>query len=185
MREHRVLQALFRFARQGKGATVYVDTVALPDWVPVVSDPEATTIDTWSKAERDIIESLRRLEEARTKEIADAADRSSRMVRRDLGDIPADLVSERRAEDGRGGAKVWINQGLESYNPHGQVDLPDWIQPTRFSEQLPLRLNKGPVPKKQPHRSRVQREREQQAKFKRRRYRQYQQMEMERWYRSA
>jgi hypothetical protein len=185
MREHRVLQALFRFARQGDGATVYVDTVALPDWIPVVSNPEETTIDTWSSAEQDIIGSLKQLEEARTKKIADEADRHPRTVRAVLGDLPTDLISERRAEDGRGGAKVWIDSGIDSRNPYGQVNLSAPRSPTRFSEQSHCRGSKGIVPKKSSRQLRVQRERKQQAEFQRRRGRQIQQMQMERLYGSG
>lgn len=35
MREHRTLQSVLRFGRDGGGATVYVDTNTLPSWVPV------------------------------------------------------------------------------------------------------------------------------------------------------
>jgi hypothetical protein len=38
MREHDTLQALMRFGRDAGGATVYVDTNTLPEWVPVHAD---------------------------------------------------------------------------------------------------------------------------------------------------
>lgn len=185
MREHRVLQALFRFARQGEGATVYVDTVALPDWVPVVAAPDATDINTRSPAELHIIESLKRLDEGRTREIAEEAGHASRTVRSVFDDLPNDIVSERRAEDGRGGAKVWGDEDLDALNPYGHVDLPNVGPPTRFSEQSPYRGDNGIVPKKPIRELSVQREREEQAKFKCRQHRQIQQMEMERLYGSG
>jgi len=185
MRENQVLQALFRFAREGKGARVYVDTVALPGWVPVVAPPWESTIDTWSPAEQDVMESLKQLGDARTSEIAKAADRSPRTVRKVLGDISSNIVAERRAEDGRGGAKVWSNQGMRSSNPYGQVCLAAGGDAARFSEQMHLGSNNGIVPKKPPHKLQVQREREQREELERRRHRLIKQIEMERWYVSS
>jgi hypothetical protein len=37
------LQAMFRFGRDGNGATVYVDSDVLPDWVPVHGHGDVTT----------------------------------------------------------------------------------------------------------------------------------------------
>lgn len=47
MRENEVLQAVMRFGRDGKEATVYVHTAALPEWIERAED--LPTIHTWSK----------------------------------------------------------------------------------------------------------------------------------------
>ena len=183
MREHQVLQALFRFARQGNGATVYVDTVALPEWVPVVADPEETNIDTWSPSDLDTIEALKRQGEARTSEVAEEADCSSRAARGTLKDLAGDLVAQRQAEDGRGNAKVWIDDGLGSINPHGYVDLPTRQSPTRFSEQIRLVTHNGIVPKKSIREQKTTREDPaDRREFYRRQQRWTRQKQMEEWY---
>lgn len=182
MREHRVLQALFRFAREGDGATVYVDTVVLPDWVPVTASPEETSIKMRSDSEDNVLTTLRSLNEGRTKTIAEEAGHSPRTVRKVLNNLPESIVSKHPAEDGRGGAKVWRDENIVSLNPHGRVGLPTSNRQTRFSVQSPYRVNKGSVPKNTPHQQRVQDKREARTQFERRKQRWTQQMQMERRY---
>lgn len=186
MREHTVLQALFRFARQGNGATVYVDTICLPDWVPVVAKPKETSIATWDSAAAkwEIIEALEQHGEARAKVIAEETGRSVQYVRRTLNGLVDDGdVSKRPAsDDGRGGAQVYVDEQLAQLNPYGQVDLPESINPTRFSKLTRYRSKNGTVSKKTRGQLRREREREEYAEQKRHRWRCQEQIRMEERY---
>lgn len=186
MREHTVLQALFRFARQGDGATVFVDTICLPNWVPVVANPSETSIDKWDSAtgKWEIIEALKQLGKARTKQLADKSGRSVQYVRRILNILVDDGVvsKQRSSEDGRGGAKVYVDEQLDQINPYGRVSLPDWSEPTRFSKLSRYRSTNGSVSKKTQHQLRVQRGRKEYAKHQRHRRRWRKQKLMERKY---
>jgi hypothetical protein len=55
------------------------------------------------------------------------------------------LVLKRPAPDGRGGAKVYIAQGLAKRNPYGLVNLPDLR--ARFSQLSPNNTLQGRVSK--------------------------------------
>ncbi|MFD1513032.1 winged helix-turn-helix domain-containing protein [Halomarina rubra] len=59
MREQQTAQAMLRFGRDGGGATVYVHTAALPDWVPVHDTGEV--IRTRSAGERAVLAACRDL----------------------------------------------------------------------------------------------------------------------------
>ncbi|WP_157224577.1 hypothetical protein [Natronococcus occultus] len=59
MRENEVLQAVMRFGRDGKQATVYVHTAALPEWVERAENLPA--IHTWSKGMNKVLDAIRDL----------------------------------------------------------------------------------------------------------------------------
>lgn len=61
MREHVVLQAAMRFGRDGKGATVYLHTGAIPEWVPIAG--RARLIGEWSDGFWQVYEVIRNREE--------------------------------------------------------------------------------------------------------------------------
>ena len=146
-----VVQAVFRFSRHGDGATVYVDTGVLPDWIPTVAGPSTVDISTWSVGQRQVIQALRQLGNARTKEIAKQTTKTARHVRNVLEQLrQRDFIISLPAEDGRGGARKHIDIELSSRNESGPVDLPCLISSarrTRFSEQTPNNTSKGAVPK--------------------------------------
>jgi hypothetical protein len=85
--QRETLQAMFRFGRDGDGATVYVDTDVLPDWVPVHGRGEVTTM---CDGLRGTIEALEELDgPATTAEIEahDSVGITARRVRSRLGDL--------------------------------------------------------------------------------------------------
>ena len=189
MREHSVLQALFRFARERNGATVYVDTICLPDWVPVVADHCDTniTIRRASSDKEKIVEVLKQSSPAKTREIADEVGCSAQYVGRVLGDLAADdYVLKRDAPDGgRGNPKEWVDIHLQELNPYGHVELPRPGAASRFSKQTRYRTTKGTVSKNRFPQTSRQREWEERAGFERRQQGWFQQCEMEWWYESG
>jgi hypothetical protein len=118
------LQAMFRFGRDGNGATVYVDSDVLPDWVSVHGHGEvATTCDGL----RGTIEALEDLETATTAEIEDheAVEIKGCQIRRHI-----DRLRETGAvktgpdpEDGR--RDVHTLTDTAGITPDGVVTLPD------------------------------------------------------------
>jgi hypothetical protein len=146
-----VTQAMFRFSRQGDGATVYVNTGVLPDWMPTVAEPSDTEIQTWSNGKQDIIHALKQLGSAKTSEIANKSGLTTRYVRKVLTQlIQQDLVDSSKADDGRGGAKVYFDTGLSARNKFGLVDLPPVARESGFSEQTPNNTLEGIFPKNDP-----------------------------------
>lgn len=172
MREHQVLQALFRFARQGSQTTVFVDTISLPDWLPVVADPDETSITTWRSASKKkaILDVLRENGKARTKALAEEAECTSQHVRKVLNEYTnGGGVLKQDAPDGRGGAKIWVDQALSGVNPYGEVQLP--ILQTCFSKLYRYRSQNGSVSKRSP----AEEFHNQQSRWTKR-------VQMERWY---
>jgi len=180
MREHSVLQAVFRFARDGSETTVYVDTGALPDWIPVAAGPEDVNVFSWGDGEAEIIQAVERLGTARTREIADETSLSSRYVRGVLNKFcQRGLVSKRPAPDGRGGAQVYVDDGLSARNQFGPVDLPG--PQACFSELSPNNTLHGRVPKKRSGSLNIQTANEAHHEAMRRRRRQWEHVRMETW----
>jgi hypothetical protein len=123
--QSKVLQGVFRFARNGQGTIVYVKTGVLPDWVPTVAEPSDTTIKSWREGQRDIISALAQLGRGRAKEVAEEADRSSQYARQVLNELcQHGVVSKKSAEDGRGDAKIYVDDGIASLGSFALVDLP-------------------------------------------------------------
>ena len=120
MREHETLQAAMRFGRDGNGATVYVHSDTLPEWVPTAD--EGRVINCWSDGMKDVLDAAADLEEFRTAGIADhpAVDLSQRQVRDHLNTL-AERGYLDREHEGRG--FVWRDDGLHRVNDHGDVDL--------------------------------------------------------------
>ena len=120
MREHETIQAVMRFGRDGNGATVYVHTDTLPEWVPTAG--EGRVINCWSDGMKQVLDAAADLEEFRTTGIADhpAVDLSQRQVRDHLNTL-AERGYLDREHEGRG--FVWRDDGLHRVNDHGDVDL--------------------------------------------------------------
>ncbi len=120
MREHETLQAIMRFGRDGDGATVYVNTAAVPDWVPVT---RVEGVDEQSHADgmQDVIVVLRTTEAPWSSDsIAEQVSISRRQVRTYLGRLSewGHLTQER---DGR--QVRYTDVSVDSINPHGLVSL--------------------------------------------------------------
>jgi hypothetical protein len=143
-----VTQSLFRCSRHGGGATVYVDTGALPEWIPTVAEPSKTDIQTWSDGKQNIIRALRQLGSARTSEIVDETGLTPQYTRKVLTELSQQgLVKSSKADDGRGGAKVYSDAGLSACNKFGLVEIPPIPSSARFSKQTPNNTLQGTVSK--------------------------------------
>lgn len=123
MREHDTLQAAMRFGRDGKGATVYVHTDTLPDWVPTAG--EGRVIRTRSDGERQVLDAIDGQRYWTTREIADHPD--VQVTERRVHQILDDFVDRgyvtkgQSTDDGR--AIEWADAGLEELPDH--VELPE------------------------------------------------------------
>jgi len=119
------LQAMFRFGRDGNGATVYVDSDVLPDWVPVHGHGEvATTCDGL----RGTIEALEDLDgPSTTAEIEDhdAVQITPQAIRNRLETLreAGALVTRPDPEDGRRDLHTLTDTA--GITPDGVVTLPD------------------------------------------------------------
>jgi hypothetical protein len=127
MRENEVLQAAMRFGRDGNGATVYLHTSALPEWVPVERRLSNTAIDRWSDGMKEIHIVLKYSGKSawETKEIADQVTISERQVRSHLNKLAKYGYLDRHQE-GRG--HVWTDASLDQIRERGHVDFSDTVE---------------------------------------------------------
>ena len=117
MREYEVLQAVMRFGRDKKGATVYVHTSALPEWVP---RKQGEVVRKRSDGERDVITALRRVNSGTTNEIASKADCSDQLASKHLGQ----LEDEGHVDRQRNGRNVvWSFVSSTGLNENFAIDL--------------------------------------------------------------
>lgn len=128
MREHEVLQAVMRFGRDGNGATVYVSTAALPDWIALRGRGE---VFRWSDGMRQVLDALHGMKEWKTSDLlittddgkqvldTDSSDRiSERQVRRNLQRL-YELGFLNREKSGTGW--LWIDSKLSKIQEVYQV----------------------------------------------------------------
>ncbi len=121
MTEHETFQEIMRFGRDGDGATVYVHTSAIPDWVPVAAEGRVlSTWDTGKGGRRQVIEAAAELGTWRASEIVDEVDLSHQQVLNHLHELE-DRGYITKEYDGRG--YQWEDAGLRDVNPHGDVDI--------------------------------------------------------------
>jgi hypothetical protein len=126
MREHETLQAVMRFGRDGRGATVYVHTNTLPAWIEDGDDPvltgEGRVIGTWSDGMRQVLDVGRELNEWTTAEIAEhpRVEIGERQVRDHLTRLTERGYVDRTVE---GTGFVWRDDGLHRVGEHGEVEL--------------------------------------------------------------
>jgi hypothetical protein len=121
MREHQTLQGALRFGRDGNGATVYVNTNTLPEWVPAKRVGGVLT--TKGDGEREAVEALTDLGGTGTAaEVIehDAVTVSDKTVYRVLDRLADDGRVEKSWTDGR---NVYTVEGFGDLNEHGDVDL--------------------------------------------------------------
>ncbi|MGB9986565.1 hypothetical protein [Salarchaeum japonicum] len=188
MREHRVLQALFRFGRMGTPTTVYVDTAAMPNWIPVEANPRDTNITPWKSAETrfDILTHLQKQSQASTGKISKKVGCSSQYVRDVLnGYAKKGIVEKRERPHEPGGAIIWVDQSSDAINPYGEVVLPDHRKATRYSKLRPYSNTKERVGNSPPPSLgslRKKREQKKMGEAQKRMRRWSRQNEMERWY---
>lgn len=139
MRYDETMQAVLRFARDERGATVIVDTCCIRDDLPV--DGQARVARTRSENERRIIEACRELqsdEDSWTRQdveewiatrYGDAAVPSSETVRRHLSEAVGDgLLLEAEARPGVAtefGAEAQLDQARQHGEAEVQAPLPD------------------------------------------------------------
>jgi hypothetical protein len=121
MREHQTLQGALRFGRDGNGATVYVNTNTLPEWVPTKRVGGVLT--TKGDSEREVIEAMTDLGGVATRtEIQQHEDVS--VSRQSI-----ERVLNRLSDDGRiekewdSGQNVYTVAAFGDLNEHGDVDL--------------------------------------------------------------
>jgi len=131
MADHGTLQEILRFGRDGQGATVFVHTSALPDWVPLAGKCEI--VSTHSDGLQQVLAVAAELDEWTTAELAQRIDIGERQVRKHLKQLHADGFIDRESQ-GRG--FVWRDTGLHKVNEHGKVDLTPVQQDTVSDEQV-------------------------------------------------
>ena len=121
MREHQTLQGALRFGRDGNGATVYVNTNTLPEWVPAKRVGGVLT--TKGHGERQAVAAMTDLGgTATTADVADhaAVDVSKETVRRVLTRLANDGRVDKRWDSGE---NVYTVAAFGDLNEHGDVDL--------------------------------------------------------------
>jgi hypothetical protein len=113
MREKEVLQAILRFGRDGGGATVYVLTAAIPNWVPKeVMIPRVRKFENGKKGGlRQVIDAIGDRAEWRTNDLRDQVSISVEQLREHLNTL-ADFGYIQRHGQGRG--RWWSNDCIES-----------------------------------------------------------------------
>uniref|UniRef100_UPI003EC13A7F hypothetical protein n=1 Tax=Halobellus sp. EA9 TaxID=3421647 RepID=UPI003EC13A7F len=122
MRENEVLQAILRFGRDGGGATVYVHTAAIPEWVK--RDGAVPEIRVWPPGMYQVLEAIRetRDREWRTSDITSRVSVSEQQVREHLHTLAEfGFVSYRR--EGRG--YTWSDESLSEIGQRGHVQFSD------------------------------------------------------------
>jgi hypothetical protein len=108
MREQSVAQAIMRVGRDGDGATVYVHTSAIPDWIPVTRGPECCEVKRWTAKQRKIVKAVEGTTEVTTSQIHNQpnVDSSRQYVARTLN-----RLSERGyvEKEDLGGKYIWTD----------------------------------------------------------------------------
>jgi len=124
MREHDTLQALLRFGRDAGGATVYVDTATLPDWMPTHGRGDVRGV---SDGLVGVLDALEDVGPASTADLVehDAVDVSARQVRTHLGTLEdyGVLSSTTDPDDGR--RTIYGVDNDAGVTATGVVNLPD------------------------------------------------------------
>ena len=122
MRENEVLQAILRFGRDGEGATVYVHTAAIPDWVK--RDEAVPDIRRWAPGMYETLEVINEIKkrEWRTNDVTTRVSVSEQQVRDHLHTL-ADFGFVSFRQEGRG--YVWSDESLEEIGQRGHVQFSD------------------------------------------------------------
>lgn len=121
-REFEVLQTILRLGRDGEGATVFVHTCALPEWInATVALPEIRPL---AAGMEEVVRAIEQLgsDEWRTAEISEAVEISSRQVRDHLNKL-ADWGYIDRHGTGRG--RRWSDIRIHETGRFGHVQFPE------------------------------------------------------------
>ena len=131
MRESQTAQNVMRVGRDGGGATVVLNTAAIPDYFPVV---EAGSVTEWANGMQEVLDAWASIspDEFKTIEVSDVADTdnvtvSERQVRNSL-DTFCDLGYVKKGDHPQDGRKnVYVDDGLGDVDPdkRAEVELPD------------------------------------------------------------
>lgn len=123
MRENQVLQAILRFGRDSGGATVYVHTGAIPEWLEV--ERQIPEVHTWAKGMQELFSTIDRLGVSSwtTKELAEYMSISIQMVRDHLRKLVnyGYLRTEKDEEDRR--RILYIDESLDEAGILGHVEF--------------------------------------------------------------
>ena len=129
MREGTVLQSLMRFGRDGDGATIYVYTGAIPEWVPLAGKGSVKKLPNGIRSVVDVVQDL---DEWRTKDLVeDIPERSTPALITESGD----MLSQRRVQDRlrdiyqwgfldrrkEGNGWIWENNGVSEIDKEYHV----------------------------------------------------------------
>ena len=120
MREKEVLQAMMRFGRDAGGATVYVHTAALPEWVE--RDEYVEEIRLWADGMKEVLDAISSVwkSEWRTKHIAEQVSVSSQQVRDHLHSL-TDFGYISCRNEGRG--YMWSDRNIKNISKRGHVQF--------------------------------------------------------------
>jgi DNA-binding transcriptional ArsR family regulator len=125
MREGEVLQALMRFGRDGEGATIYVITGALPQWVQKHVLAGSAKLKKWADGMNQVLAAIGDREQFRTADLLVSAG-ESRVLRTE----DSDPISERQVSrhltvlyehgfldrEKQGTGWLWQNTGVDRVN---------------------------------------------------------------------
>jgi hypothetical protein len=126
MREQSVAQAIMRVGRDGDGASVYVHTSAIPEWMPVTQAAESVEVRKWTKKQRKIIKAVEGSGRVTTSEVSDhpKIDSSRRHVSGVLNNL-AELGHLKREDTGKG--YIWTDININEISFPVGVDLPQSV----------------------------------------------------------
>ena len=129
-----VLQAAMRFGREEvdgeRGATVYIHTAAIPDWVPVEKQiPEIKSWQTQKDGVPKVIEAIRSLsswknEGWRSTDLYDLTELGDRQVRYHLDSLADSGYIERLGKIDTGNTLHYANVRLDDAGVYGHVEFP-------------------------------------------------------------
>lgn len=130
-----VLQAAMRFGREEvdgvRGATVYIHTAAIPEWVPV--EKQILEIDSW-QTQKDgvpqVIEAIRSLSSWeddvwKSTDLYGLTELSDRQVRSHLDSLADSGYIERLGKKGTGNTLHYANVCLDEAGVYGHVEFPN------------------------------------------------------------
>lgn len=119
MTHNATLQAAMRFGRDGRGAVVFIDTSALPTWVPHETRPGV--IKMWSEGLEKVYQEVLKHDEFVVQLIANNVDLSKRQVRRALNELQAKTDALEKDDSTR--PYKWKNKGLDDVVSGGWTKL--------------------------------------------------------------
>ncbi|ELY51076.1 hypothetical protein DV706_08475 [Natronorubrum bangense] len=120
MRELEVTQAIMRFGRDTNGATVYVHTAAIPDWMPISAKGR---VSDRGRGYGQVVRALSEIQRASTDDIA--AHSEVKIKNRQVGRVLDKLEEEGHVTYEKSGRKgVWVDRSLDTVNPSFDVSLP-------------------------------------------------------------